>query len=52
MIMNKLKEKHEEKYTPEQFRVWAHMIQMKKYESYENPRLLTSHFLVNQERKP
>ena len=37
MIMNKLKEKHEEKYTPEQFRVWAHMIQMKKYESYGNP---------------
>ena len=37
MIMKILKEKHEEKYTPKQFQAWAHMIQMKKYESYENP---------------
>lgn len=36
-IMGKLKEKHEGKYTPEQLRAWAHLIQMSKHESYEAP---------------
>ena len=36
-IMDKLKEKHKETYTPEQIRAWAHMIHMSKYESYETP---------------
>ena len=35
MIMDKLKEKQYN--TPEQFRALAHVIQMKKYESYEDP---------------
>ena len=37
VIMDKLKEEHEERFSAEQLRAWAHMIQMKKYESYENP---------------
>ena len=36
VIMDKLKEKHE-RFSAEQLRAWAHMIQMNKYESYENP---------------
>jgi len=34
--LDKLKVKHEDKYTPEQFQAWVHRIQMQKYESYEN----------------
>ena len=34
---DKLKVKDDDKYTPEQFQAWAHIIQMKNYESYENP---------------
>ena len=34
-ILEKLKQKHEENYTPEQLRTWAHMIQMKKHSSYD-----------------
>ena len=37
VIMDELKEKHEDTYTPEQIRAWAHAIHMNKYESYENP---------------
>ena len=37
VIMDKLKEKHKETYTPEQIRAWANMIHMRKYESYETP---------------
>ena len=34
-ILEKLKQKHAENYTPEQLLTWAHMIQMKKHESYD-----------------
>ena len=50
MIMNKLKEKHEDKYTIEQIRVWGNMIQKKNTESYEDPPD-KPFFLANQERK-
>ena len=36
-IVDQLSEKHGEDFTPEQVRTWAHMIQMKKHISYENP---------------
>lgn len=36
-IVEKLKEKSGEKYTPEQLVAWAHMIQMQKHSSYKNP---------------
>ena len=34
-ILETLKQKHEENFTPEQLRTWAHMIQMKKHSSYD-----------------
>lgn len=36
-IVDKLKTKHEGKYTIEQINVWAHLIHMKKTQSYEEP---------------
>ena len=36
-ILEILKQKHEENFTPEQLRTWAHMIQMKKHSSYDAP---------------
>ncbi len=36
-IVKKLEEKHEGKYTPEQFRTWAHMLHMQKHASYDAP---------------
>ena len=36
-IEEKLKEKHSERYTDEQLRSWAHLIQMCKHNSYEEP---------------
>ena len=37
--MERLEEHHEgsDEFTAEQFRVWAHMIQIKKHDSYDNP---------------
>jgi hypothetical protein len=34
-ILEMLKKKHEENFTPEQLHTWAHMIQMKKHSSYD-----------------
>lgn len=34
-ILETLKRKHEENFTPEQLCTWAHMIQMKKHSSYD-----------------
>ena len=34
-ILERLTQKHQENYTPEQLRAWAHMIQMKKHSSYD-----------------
>ena len=36
-IVDKLSELHESVYTVEQIRAWAHMLQMKKHASYEEP---------------
>ena len=36
-IVNDLQKKHACKFSPEQFRAWAHMIQLKKHESYNVP---------------
>ena len=36
-IEAKLKEKHSASYSGEQFRAWAHLIQMEKHDSYEVP---------------
>ena len=36
-IEEKLKEKHSGRYTDEQLRSWAHLIQMCKHNSYEEP---------------
>jgi len=36
-IVNDLQKKHACKFSPEQFRAWAHMIQLKKHESYDVP---------------
>ena len=37
VIADKLKEKNGDKFTPEQISVWAHLIHMKKHQSYEDP---------------
>ena len=37
MIIEDLKENQGTKYTPEQLNMWAHMIHMKKHESYDYP---------------
>ena len=37
VIMDKLKEIHEDVYSPEQVRAWAHMIQMNRHQSYDIP---------------
>ena len=34
-IVDELDKKHGDSYTPEQLRVWAHMIQLKKHGSYD-----------------
>ena len=34
-ILERLKQKHKDNYTPEQLHAWAHMIQMKKHSSYD-----------------
>ena len=34
-IYDKLQDNHQELYTAEQLRAWAHLIQMKKHDSYE-----------------
>ena len=36
-IEDDLRSKHEGKYTEEQIRMWAHLIQMNKHTSYEEP---------------
>ena len=36
-IYEKLQDKHKGKYSPEQLRTWAHLLQMGKHESYEEP---------------
>ena len=36
-ICDELSDKHGEKYTPEQYRCWANLIQLHKHESYESP---------------
>ena len=36
-IVEKLQAKQSSKYSPEQLRAWAHMIQLKKYDSYSSP---------------
>ena len=36
-IVNELSERHGNTYTVEQTRAWAHMLQMKKHDSYEEP---------------
>ena len=36
-IYEKLEDQHREKFSPEQLRAWAHMIQMSKHDSYEVP---------------
>ena len=37
--MDELEERHgtSKKYSPEQFRAWAHMLQLKKHDSYDMP---------------
>lgn len=37
LIVDELKGMHAEKYSPEQLQAWAHMIQMKRHESYDLP---------------
>ena len=36
-IVEKLTEQHDQAFTQEQIRAWAHLIQMKKHDSYEKP---------------
>uniref|UniRef100_A0A1X7UNK9 SHOCT domain-containing protein n=1 Tax=Amphimedon queenslandica TaxID=400682 RepID=A0A1X7UNK9_AMPQE len=36
-IVDELEKKHASSYTPEQLRVWGHMIQLKKHDSFEVP---------------
>ena len=36
-IVEELEKKHTGKYSPEQIRAWAHMLQLKKHSSYESP---------------
>ena len=36
-IVEELEKKHTGKYSPEQIRAWAHMLQLKKHGSYESP---------------
>ena len=36
-IEDQLREKHHDKYSPEQLRSWAHMYIMKKHDSLEDP---------------
>ena len=36
-IFKSLSEKHESRYTPEQLHAWAHLIQLKKHTSLEDP---------------
>lgn len=36
-ICDELSDKHGEKYTPEQYRCWANLIQLHKHDSYESP---------------
>lgn len=36
-IVKKLEEQHRGRYSPEQLRAWAHMIQMSKHDSYDEP---------------
>ena len=36
-IYEELQEAHMDDYTPEQLRAWAHLIQMNKHDSYEEP---------------
>lgn len=36
-VEDQLREKHSGKYTDQQLRSWAHLIQMKKHESYDEP---------------
>ena len=36
-ILEKLRSKHEEKYSPEQFHCWANLIRMRRHESFEAP---------------
>ena len=37
IIEDELQEKHSGKYTDQQLRSWAHLIQMKKHSSYDEP---------------
>ena len=37
VIVEELEKKHADDYTPEQLRAWAHMINLRKHSSYENP---------------
>ena len=37
VILEDLKEKHKTKYSAKQLHAWAHMIHMKKHDSYEYP---------------
>lgn len=37
VISEKLQAQHDGKYTQEQLRAWAHMLQMKKHQSYDMP---------------
>ena len=36
-IFEKLRDKHNEKYSPEQLRAWSHLLEMEKHDSYEEP---------------
>lgn len=36
-ICNELSAKHGDKYTPEQYRCWANLIQLQKHDSYDSP---------------
>ena len=37
-ILEKRKQKHTGTFSEEKMRTWAHLIQMKKHASYDNPR--------------
>ena len=37
VIYHSLEEKHEEVYSPEQLRAWAHLLQINKHDSYDKP---------------
>ena len=37
VIYEELLDKHKELYKPEQLRAWAHLLQLKKHDSYEEP---------------